>query len=123
MAKGLAEEQEPGPSGPRTERGTGFLEAPHMAEGHPFPHLRLSHRTHGALSGLGGVGGGHHHIDLPRFRGPGLAQQPSEPAWDRLVDLFAVVSKVEGFYPPTRIRLWLEGPNAPGPLNGSGAHA
>lgn len=39
-------------------------------------------------------------------------QEPSEPAWDRLVDLFAVVSKLEGFYPPRRLRAWLEGSNA-----------
>ncbi len=46
---------------------------------------------------------------LSRWR---KGQEPSEPAWDRLVDLFAVVSKLEGFYPPARIRLWLEGSNA-----------
>lgn len=39
-------------------------------------------------------------------------QNPSEPAWDRLVDLFAVVCKLEGFYSPGRIRAWLDGPNA-----------
>ena len=39
-------------------------------------------------------------------------QEPSDVAWDRLVDLFAVVSKLEGFYPTSRIRKWLEGPNA-----------
>lgn len=39
-------------------------------------------------------------------------QEPSEPAWDVLVDLFAVVSKLEGFYSPARIRAWLEGSNA-----------
>ena len=39
-------------------------------------------------------------------------QQPSETAWDRLVDLFAVVSKLEGFYPAGRLRAWLEGVNA-----------
>lgn len=46
---------------------------------------------------------------LSRWR---RGQQPSDPAWDRLVDLFAVVSKLEGFYPPDRIRAWLEGMNA-----------
>lgn len=39
-------------------------------------------------------------------------QEPSDTAWDRLVDLFAVVQKLEGFYAPRRIRTWLEGPNA-----------
>ena len=39
-------------------------------------------------------------------------QEPSEPAWDRLVDLFAVVAKLESFYAPGRIRAWLEGANA-----------
>lgn len=39
-------------------------------------------------------------------------QEPSEPAWDGLVDLFAVVSKLEGFYAPSHVRAWLEGPNA-----------
>jgi hypothetical protein len=39
-------------------------------------------------------------------------QEPSDPAWDRLVDLFAVVQKLEGFYPPARIRAWLGGMNA-----------
>lgn len=39
-------------------------------------------------------------------------QEPSDPAWDRLVDLFAVVQKLEGFYPPARIRAWLGGANA-----------
>ena len=39
-------------------------------------------------------------------------QEPSDPAWDRLVDLFAIVCKLEGFYPAARIRLWLDGANA-----------
>jgi hypothetical protein len=39
-------------------------------------------------------------------------QEPSEPAWDRLVDLFAVVTKLEGYYAPSRVRKWLEGGNA-----------
>jgi uncharacterized protein (DUF2384 family) len=46
---------------------------------------------------------------LSRWR---QGQEPSDPAWDRLVDLFAVVQKLEGFYPPRRIRSWLEGSNA-----------
>lgn len=46
---------------------------------------------------------------LSRWR---KGQEPSDPAWDRLVDLFAVVQKLEGFYPPRRIRAWLEGTNA-----------
>jgi uncharacterized protein (DUF2384 family) len=46
---------------------------------------------------------------LSRWR---RGQEPSEPAWDRLVDLFAVVQKLEGFYAPRRIEAWLEGPNA-----------
>jgi uncharacterized protein (DUF2384 family) len=46
---------------------------------------------------------------LSRWR---QGQQPSDPAWDRLVDLFAVVQKLEGFYAPRRIRAWLEGPHA-----------
>lgn len=46
---------------------------------------------------------------LSRWR---KGQEPSEPAWDRLVDLFAVVSKLEGFYAPAHIRAWLEGINA-----------
>jgi hypothetical protein len=39
-------------------------------------------------------------------------QEPSDGAWDRLVDLFAVVTKLEGTYSPGRVRKWLEGPNA-----------
>lgn len=46
---------------------------------------------------------------LSRWR---RGQEPSESAWDRLVDLFAVVQKLEGFYAPRRIRAWLEGANA-----------
>jgi uncharacterized protein (DUF2384 family) len=46
---------------------------------------------------------------LSRWR---RGQEPSDPAWDRLVDLFAVVSKLEGFYSPARTRAWLEGINA-----------
>jgi hypothetical protein len=46
---------------------------------------------------------------LTRWR---KGQEPSDPAWDRLVDLFAAVSKLEGFYTPARIRAWLEGTNA-----------
>lgn len=46
---------------------------------------------------------------LSRWR---RGQEPSEPAWDRLVDLFAVVQKLEGFYTAGRIRAWLEGTNA-----------
>lgn len=46
---------------------------------------------------------------LSRWR---RGQEPSEPAWDRLVDLFAVVQKLEGYYGPRRLRAWLEGPNA-----------
>ena len=46
---------------------------------------------------------------LSRWR---RGQQPSDPAWDRVVDLFAVVSKLEGFYTPRHIRAWLEGANA-----------
>jgi uncharacterized protein (DUF2384 family) len=46
---------------------------------------------------------------LSRWR---RGQKPSEPAWDRLVDLFAVVQKLEGFYGPGRILAWLEGSNA-----------
>jgi transcriptional regulator with XRE-family HTH domain len=46
---------------------------------------------------------------LSRWR---RGQEPSEPAWDRLVDLFAVVQKLEGVYTPGRIRAWLEGTNA-----------
>ncbi len=46
---------------------------------------------------------------LSRWR---RGQEPSEAAWDRLVDLFAVVAKLEGFYAPRRIRAWLEGANA-----------
>ena len=46
---------------------------------------------------------------LSRWR---RGQEPSEPAWDRLVDLFAVVLKLEGFFPTGRIRAWLEGPSA-----------
>lgn len=38
-------------------------------------------------------------------------QEPSDPYWDRLVDLFAVVQKLEGYYAPERVRDWLEGPN------------
>jgi hypothetical protein len=45
---------------------------------------------------------------LTRWR---RGQEPSDPVWDRLVDLFAVVSKLEGFYTPGRIQAWLEGPN------------
>lgn len=52
---------------------------------------------------------GVHAAQLSRWR---RGQEPSDPAWDRLVDLFAVVSKLEGFYAPGRIRLWLEGVNA-----------
>lgn len=39
-------------------------------------------------------------------------QGPSDAAWDRLVDLFAVVTKLEGYYPPSRIHKWLVGANA-----------
>lgn len=39
-------------------------------------------------------------------------QEPSEPAWDRLVDLFAVVCKLEGFYSAAHLRVWLESVNA-----------
>ncbi|MGH7506820.1 MAG: hypothetical protein ACRELX_14280 [Longimicrobiales bacterium] len=39
-------------------------------------------------------------------------QAPSDAAWDRLVDLFAVVTKLEGYYTPRRVRKWLDGPNA-----------
>lgn len=46
---------------------------------------------------------------LSRWR---RGQEPSDPAWDRLVDLFAGVQKLEGFYPPARIRAWFEGPSA-----------
>jgi hypothetical protein len=46
---------------------------------------------------------------LTRWR---RGQEPGDPAWDRLVDLFAVVAKLEGFYPAARIRLWLDGANA-----------
>lgn len=46
---------------------------------------------------------------LSRWR---RGQEPGDPAWDRLVDLFAVVSKLEGFYPAPRIRIWLDAPNA-----------
>lgn len=46
---------------------------------------------------------------LSRWR---RGQEPSESAWDRFVDLFAVVSKLEGFYTPGRVRAWLEGANA-----------
>jgi hypothetical protein len=46
---------------------------------------------------------------LSRWR---RGQEPRDPAWDRLVDLFAVISKLEGFYTPRRIRAWLEGGNA-----------
>jgi hypothetical protein len=46
---------------------------------------------------------------LSRWR---RGQEPSDPAWDRLVDLFAVASKLEGFYSPARIWVWLEGINA-----------
>jgi hypothetical protein len=46
---------------------------------------------------------------LSRWR---KGQEPSESAWDRLVDLFAVVSKLEGFYSPSHIRAWLDGANA-----------
>jgi uncharacterized protein (DUF2384 family) len=46
---------------------------------------------------------------LSRWR---RGQEPSPAAWDRLVDLFAVVQKLEGFYAPRRIREWLEGANA-----------
>jgi uncharacterized protein (DUF2384 family) len=46
---------------------------------------------------------------LTRWR---RGQEPSDPGWDRLVDLFAVAQKLEGFYSPTRIRAWLHGVNA-----------
>lgn len=46
---------------------------------------------------------------LSRWR---RGQEPGDRAWDRLVDLFAVVSKLESFYPARRIRHWLEGANA-----------
>jgi uncharacterized protein (DUF2384 family) len=46
---------------------------------------------------------------LTRWR---RGQEPSDPAWDRLVDLFAVVQKLEGFYSPSRIKAWLGGVNA-----------
>jgi uncharacterized protein (DUF2384 family) len=46
---------------------------------------------------------------LSRWR---KGQEPSDPAWDRLVDLFAVVAKLEGFYSSARTREWLEGANA-----------
>jgi hypothetical protein len=39
-------------------------------------------------------------------------QQPAELAWDRLIDLFAVASKLEPLYQPSRIRKWIEGVNA-----------
>lgn len=45
---------------------------------------------------------------LSRWR---RGQEPSDPAWDRLVDLFAVAQKLEGLYAHTRLRAWLEGPN------------
>ena len=46
---------------------------------------------------------------LSRWR---RGQEPADPAWDRLVDLFAVVQKLEGYYTPARIRAWLGGVNA-----------
>lgn len=39
-------------------------------------------------------------------------REPSDPEWDRLVDLFAVAVKLEGYYTPRRIRSWLAGSNA-----------
>ncbi|HSH46588.1 MAG TPA: hypothetical protein VK966_12160 [Longimicrobiales bacterium] len=45
---------------------------------------------------------------LSRWR---RGQKPGDPSWDRLVDLFAVVSKLEGFYTARHIRQWLEGAN------------
>ena len=39
-------------------------------------------------------------------------RQPSDPEWDRFVDLFAVVEKLEGYYTAPRIRLWWVGKNA-----------
>lgn len=46
---------------------------------------------------------------LSRWR---RGQKPGDPSWDRLVDVFAVVSKLEGFYTARRIRYWLEGADA-----------
>jgi hypothetical protein len=41
-----------------------------------------------------------------------LGREPSDSEWDRLVDLYAVIEKLEGYYTPGRIRSWLEGGNA-----------
>lgn len=77
-----------------------------------------SHRTSMMLEGLREVFASDRELahalgvdpaQVTRWR---QGQEPSEQAWDRLVDLFAVVSKLEGYYAPSRIRRWLEGANA-----------